>query len=145
VRSSEDLFYEGTQIGVERCVARMKTSLVDEALAQTICIAKHEHALPASSLTGRGGYEQKYGYISFGGRVTNVSSDTIVTAFTMNVSPKGSAARARKDFPRLALKPNSSQSFDLSSDDLKAAPPTSADVEFYWDVTNVRGIRIVER
>jgi len=141
----EDLLYEGTQIGVERCVHRTKTTIVGAELAQRICLAKHQRPIEEKVLTGRAGYRFFSGATIFSGRVSNDSSDVITTGFAVTVAPDGTGKTASKIYHNLALRPEAAEDIYISAEDLKDASPASADSKFNWNIVAVKGIRIVTR
>lgn len=146
-----EYWYSGTQIGVEACIERNFSSLVDKDTLKESCVQKHRHATSGSMLS----VTLAASYAFFGPELHlylfNGSKDQIITQVDFIVSiaqPDGPDLVLKRSATSLWVMPGSSSNsnvFTVFKTDVtlsqKANELLRAGSKHTWDLTNISAVQ----
>ena len=121
------ILYEGTHIGVQRCIERNKTEMISEKIIMDLCIKEHEIQIYAET-DGRAGYRKNFALSDelyyFSGILENTSDKYVITSFKVTVVHEDmeEGESDEKVFGGHWIEPKQSVEFKIGEDELSFQP-----------------------
>jgi hypothetical protein len=134
---------KGTIKGYNLCKAAGEKEGLSQFTVKQICASRHQQRLVAK-LTGKAGYVERFGKLSFTGTVKNETDAAIITEYTIGIS-HSAGPRETHVIKNVWVEPGQIDVFTIDSDDLKHAPTGDATTRaqnFDWDAGPFQGIKV---
>lgn len=141
-----DTLYDGTLKGVELCISRNESQLVDDLVIRHLCVTEHERLI-FIELGGTAYFTSDREAVNypakFTGSFTNDSANYVISGFTVTVVYTDSK-KDTKSFSGLWIEPEARKGFNILSDELTADVDHSAlgSDDFDWTIGSIYGIKI---